>query len=180
MASQSDPAGHDVFAQMYTELAEPLARYALRLVGTIEEARDIVLDLFAELWLASKRSDGHALTRGYLYRAVRNRSLNHLTRTRRRAELAADWHGELVGRASCDPADDDPGTARLGQLQSILARLPARTREALILQRHDGLSYREIAAVMDISELTVKTHIAHALRHLRDAMHHDETADVSA
>jgi RNA polymerase sigma-70 factor (ECF subfamily) len=180
MASHSELAGHDAFAQVYAESAEPLARYALRLVGTIEEARDLVMDLFAELWLTSPRSDSPLLTRGYLYRAVRNRSLNHVQRTRRRAELATEWHGEHIGTAFADPLDDDPAASRISRLQSILARLPARTREALLLQRYDGLSYREIAVVMDISELTVKTHVANALRHLRDAMRHDDRADVSA
>jgi RNA polymerase sigma factor (sigma-70 family) len=74
-----------------------------------------------------------------------------------------------------DAAFDAPGPDRsviardvLRKLHAALDRLPPRGREAVVLRRIEGLSRREIAQRMGISEKTVAEHITHSMRSLAD------------
>jgi len=79
---------------------------------------------------------------------------------------------EALGVASDRPGPDHTVLARdaLRRLQAALEHLPTREREALMFRKLDGLSRREIATRMGISEVTVKTHITRGLRALADAL----------
>lgn len=77
-----------------------------------------------------------------------------------------------------DPADDQPGPDRsaiardeLRRLEAALDRLPARAREAMVLKKIEGLSRREIALRMGVSEKTVKWHLGEAVRALADILY---------
>ncbi len=65
----------------------------------------------------------------------------------------------------------------LRRLRNLIARLPDKCREAFVLRRIDGLSQREIAVRMGISENTVEKHVGKALRLLTDAMGRGTTTE---
>jgi RNA polymerase sigma-70 factor (ECF subfamily) len=107
--------------------------------------------------------------RAYLFRAVRNRALNYLRD--RKARRAAPLHAARdVPRQDADPGAD----LRYGELvaayHAAVDALPERRRLAFRLSRLYGLTYEEIADVMDVSVNTVRTQMAAALAHLRDRL----------
>jgi len=79
---------------------------------------------------------------------------------------------EALGVASDQPGPDHTVLARdaLRRLQAALEHLPNREREAIVFRKLDGLSRREIATRMGVSEVTVKTHITRGMRALADAL----------
>lgn len=86
---------------------------------------------------------------------------------------------ETLGIASDQAGPDRVLVARnaLQRLQVVLDRLPPRCREVVILRKVEGLTRREIAQRMGISELTVKVHLTKGMRVLADALH-GETVDL--
>ena len=78
---------------------------------------------------------------------------------------------DALGVAMDAPGPDRTVIARdeLRRLQAVLDRLPDRCREAVILGRVEGLSGREIASRMGITESTVSIHLANGVRALVDA-----------
>jgi RNA polymerase sigma-70 factor (ECF subfamily) len=69
-----------------------------------------------------------------------------------------------------DPASSAEATESLEQLRAALARLPASHREMFLLRERDGLSYKEIAAVMECPIGSVMSGLARARERLVEAM----------
>ena len=95
-------------------------------------------------------------------------------------EAVADL--DVLGLVADEPGPDRSVIARdvLRKLQVALNRLPPRCREALVLKRIEGLTRREIASRMDITEQTVADHVAHGMRVLADTLYDDRAGESDA
>jgi RNA polymerase sigma-70 factor (ECF subfamily) len=145
----------------------PLVRYASRLLGDGDLAREVVQHAF--LQLCERSADellGHEAP--WLFRVCRNKAFD-LIRLRHRhagdseAELAA-----LVGREP-DPAELAERHDLCGELARQVAQLPAGQREAIDLWC-EGFSYREISAIAGQSEGNVRVLVHRAIKQLRQCM----------
>jgi RNA polymerase sigma-70 factor (ECF subfamily) len=131
----------------------------------IQEAYAILADL--------DRVDDIRFPRAYLFQVARSVIIKHVRRARVVSIHAVE---DLL---HLDQADDRPSPERvaidrdeLERLALAIGSMPARTQEAFILRRVEGLSQREISARMAISENTVEKHISHGLRFLIDWFGH--------
>lgn len=149
--------------------------YYAQLVGAAESmlrersaAEDVVQDVMVELWKRRQSIDVETSLRAYLFRAVRNRSLNQI-RHRKIAPLADPETANRV--AGGGAADRELETRELNTaLRKAVATLPDRCREVFELSRVQGLSYAEIGKVLEISVKTVEAQMGKALRVLREAL----------
>jgi len=144
-----------------------LLRYALRITGDVESARDVVQDTFLKLWQVDRsRLEGGAAA--WLYTVCRNRALDVVRKERRMNVLDP-------GGASPRPSDTasgatgEPSTTRIEALQ-VIATLPANQQEVVRLRFQGGLSYKEIGAVTGNSESNVGYLIHTAIKALRAQM----------
>lgn len=158
------------FAEIYGRYWEVLFRHALRILQDREQAQDAVQDVFAALWARHAELDPGARLSAFLYRSVRNRVFDLLDRSKvKEAYLATVVDVARAGQWSVDEQ------LREKELADILAReladMPAGMRRVFELSREDGLSYKEIAERLHISENTVKVQVSKALRLLRKAFH---------
>jgi len=127
----------------------PLVRFAERITGDVESARDVVQETFLRLFAGNRASvDGHEAQ--WLFTVCRRRALD-VAKKEQRMNLATDR--QLAGQHS--PA---PGPAAIvergetaGTVLSLLATLPANQQEVVRLRFQNGLSYREIAGVTQLS-----------------------------
>ena len=117
------------------------------------------------IWERRASFTPHTSVKAYLYRAVRNRSINSVVRQ----------------RAQAVPVEPDtPGLAdteeqlRFSELviayRKAIAALPERRRIVFNLIRLHELSYAEAAAVLDVSENTIRTQMSEALTAIREAL----------
>jgi RNA polymerase sigma-70 factor (family 1) len=163
------PGGADraAFTKIFRHFYAPLVRYARRLTGSAALADDVLQDVFAKLWEDRQRLAIRVSLKALLYTMVRNRALNLNRRKQWAASDAAA--AEAFDRHGAEPAGEQALTAE--DLRRHLYRwiddLPPRRREAFTLSRYHGLSHREIAGIMGVSERTVDTHILLVLRELR-------------
>jgi RNA polymerase sigma-70 factor (ECF subfamily) len=152
------------------------AHYA-SLVGTAERmlrrrdvAEEIVQDVLLELWRRRETLVVDDSLRGYLFRATRNRSLNHLRHgaIERRAEpaLIADHDDDVAPGAYGAIVEEEIDIA----VKRAVAELPPRCREVFELSRVQGLRYSEIATTLGISVKTVEAQMGKALRILRERL----------
>ena len=151
------------------------AHYA-SMVGTAERmlrrrdvAEEIVQDVLLELWRRRETLVVDDSLRGYLFRATRNRSLNHLRHgaieKRAEPELVAD-RDQVTSTGPSDLVEEEIDTA----VKRAVAELPDRCREVFELSRVEGLRYAEIAATLGISVKTVEAQMGKALRILRERL----------
>lgn len=147
-----------------------LVQYITQFLPDLDAAEDIAQSTFVRLWekRASWRPTGQVS--GYIYHIARNLALNERRRygTRRKLTEAVRLHE--TGRRNPTPLDE----MEVGELRAAVTRaidaLPERRREIFRLSRFDGLTYAEIARVMEISPQTVANQMSAALDTLRIAL----------
>jgi RNA polymerase sigma factor (sigma-70 family) len=131
-----------------------------QLVGC--EADDIVQEAYTRIWAADLAPVRNG--RAYLYATVRHLLSEYLRRSR---IVPIELLGEIesLNLISEEPGPDRRVAARqeLERLQSIVAQLPARCRRAFELRKFEGLTHREVAQRMGLSEKTVENHLTRAL-----------------
>lgn len=143
------------FEQYY----RPLCLYAMHyLGGDVDRAEDVVQDCFVKLWQQEVSND-----KSFLFTAVRNACIDLL---RRSDPLCHDVQPQDLDGAITDAEAEDRSflEARLWQ---AIDDLPSRQRQALLLCKRDGKSYREAAQEMGISEKTVEHLLSSAMKSLR-------------
>ena len=157
-AGEGDEAA---FAELVRRHQDGLYRFVLRLVGTRDEALDIVQDAFVRAWQALPQWQPGAQFRTWLFRIASNAALDAL---RRRRVVAFEPLDETFEVAADEP---DPEKRlelkrRVAALEASLAKLSAEHREILLLREVENMSYEEIGAVLALSEGTVKSRLARA------------------
>ena len=162
-----------VFQQYY----RPLCLYATHYLHDVDEAEDVVQDCFVRLIQRGTLSDGSfsqdsdgsqdslcfQKVKSFLYTSVRNACIDYL---RRQSPMAADVSPtDLSGIISDDQAQES--SFREAELWTAIEQLPDRCREIFLMSKRDGMTYREIAEELNLSEKTVEHQISKALKTLR-------------
>src|SRR5919205_747157 len=159
------------FSALFERHGRALQAHCYRMVGSLEDAEDLVQETFARAWRARKRfrREGRWSLRAWLYRIATNACLDHLARRSSRVlpadvASAADPEAEPPPVASdvawLDPYPDrlvDPHEAAAARetleiaFVAAIQHLPPRQRAALILRDAAGFSARETAGVLGTS-----------------------------
>lgn len=141
-----------------------------------EMAKDLSQDAFLKAFTNLKNFDGRSGFYTWFYRILVNVCLDY---KRRQKRAPADEFDETVMNQmepSHEPAKPRSQEQHVlaGQISkkvdAALAALPAKQRAAFILKNHQGLSIREIAAIMESAEGTVKVHLHRAVTALRQSL----------
>jgi RNA polymerase sigma-70 factor (ECF subfamily) len=142
----------------------------LRRVGDRQLAEDLVQEAFLRAWRARASLRDPERARGWLCVIAANVVRDHVrARAARPAEVFdLGQAGHLA--AGDDPAEAVAATETARALIEVLARLPAQHREMFVLRERDGLSYREIAAVMDCPIGSVMSGLARARERLLEVL----------
>jgi RNA polymerase sigma-70 factor (family 1) len=159
------------FRKIYAHFYKRLCQFALAIVKTRESAEEIVEDVFVRIW--QQRSDLPAVRniRVYLYTATKNTSLNYLSKKAREsiAEPFDHIHIELGGSAITP--EQILITAEMYQkVQKAVEALPPRCKMIFKLVREDGLRYKEIAEILNISVNTIDAQMAIAVKKIATAL----------
>lgn len=148
-----------------------LCAYARRWTETREVAEEVVQDVFLNLWANREQWTVPGTIASYLFRAVRNRALNHVRHERitRRSLRTPDVIGhETHGRYGSVSGEEHLIQGELhNAVDEAIRALPERSREIFLLNREYGLTYMQIAETLDISVKTVEYHMGRAFTVLR-------------
>ena len=158
------------FTALYELYAPSLTGYVAARLSSLEEARDIIHDLFVYIW--EERANmviTHSL-RAYLFAAARYRIIDHIRRHARRREYAGRL-ASLQALVDKDAANALEAKDLQGALDNAVNELPPRVREIYRLSRDRHRSIAEIAGELNISPQTVKNQLTTALSHLRSILH---------
>jgi RNA polymerase sigma-70 factor (ECF subfamily) len=144
-------------------------RLAYRLVGTREEAEDLAQETFARLHASPHLWKVEAgPLKGWLYRVATNLAYNAARARGRRQRREDAVFAEEYRRSESDPADLAEQAERRETVRHALLRLPERQAQLLLL-RHSGLSYQELAGALGVAPGSVGTLLARAEAAFEDA-----------
>lgn len=171
LVAQIGRGSHVAFAEVYKRYGQPAHRLAALVGG--DDADDIVQDVFLRLWDRSGRFDAsRGSLRTFLMMQVRSRRIDLLrsggSRRARETTNSADYTSRSAEDGALARIDGD-------ESWSLLFRLDHHQRNAIGLAYFGDHSYREVAALLDVPEGTVKSRIRQGLTTLRKST---ELADV--
>jgi len=132
---------------------------ALRLLGNIEDAKDVSQEVFLKLYRNLGKVEASGSLSGWLYRVTVN--VCHDLRRRRPDTVAVEDAGELAS-PDADPQQRTAAAERRRALELSLRLLSEKERAALVLRDLEGLSTEEVARVLGSSEATVRSQISKA------------------
>ena len=164
----------DGFEILVRQHAERVTRLAWRLLGRREDAEDLAQEAFLRLHKALPKFRGDSRVSTWLYRTVTRLAIDQMRRDRLRQRLFFSRHTdneldpvETASDPRANPARELHARQAIQQLQMALSDLSPRQRAIFTLRHYEGLQIKEIAALLDLGEGTVKSHLHRAVTSLR-------------
>lgn len=156
----------DCFKEFYHLHFFKLYQFAYSFIHFKEGSEEVVNDVFVALWMKRSELSNISNLQVYLYVAIKNASLNYLRKNNLTVptsidELSVD-HFALVA----DPELLLSQRELQKQIREAIEQLPPRCRLIFKLVKEDGLSYKEVAALLDISVKTIDSQLCLALKKL--------------
>lgn len=161
------------FEQVFVKFYNALCRYAYDILHSEDDAKDVVAEVFANVWEKHENVNEKLSLSSYLYRSVYNRSLN-LIRYRKNKPNTNEEDQSIKTVPIIKEGDKDFPLSQMIQnekidmIKSAIDSLPDRCRHIFLLHRKFRYKYSEIAEILDISENTVKAQVQIALKKLRE------------
>ena len=165
----------DAFKKLFEEYYPRLYWFVNRYVMSKEIADDIVKELFIELWQRKERFVIQSSLNAYLYAAARNRAFNFLRSKQSKENYLTirsieDEELTVFKSPTKNPSEVLEYNELAEAIHAAIELLPGRTKLVFTLHRDDGLTYSEIAKVMEISVKTVENQMSRAFKILRNKL----------
>lgn len=147
------------FEQLFQTYWKRMYAFAIKTTSNSDDAKEIVQEIFKSLWERREHLSLHDAER-YLLRAVKLKSLefirNKATRNRHHAHILTE---------SCAAYEDHQVNFKelKDRINSIIETLPKQCKNVFKMSREEGLTNKEIAQILFISERAVEYHISKAL-----------------
>jgi RNA polymerase sigma-70 factor (ECF subfamily) len=149
--------------QLFDELRSRLLRYLLGFGLPAQDGEEVIQEVFLALFQHLRKGGSRQNLRGWIFRVAHNLGLKRRLARKREAVLPS---GEALTEARPDPGENPEEQVlrrqRQKRLQAVLRALPEQDRWCLSL-RAEGLRYREIAAVLDMSLASVSASLVRSL-----------------
>jgi RNA polymerase sigma-70 factor, ECF subfamily len=158
----------EAFVEIYRRYRDRVYRFACRMTGSAEVARDVTHTCFVSLLETPSRFDGRVSLGTYLCAAARNQSLRHASRAWRERS-AASWP-DLRPGSGPSPLEALLEDERARIVREALSALAPLHREVLILVEYEDLDLATVAEVVGAEVGAVKVRLHRARRKLRAAL----------
>jgi RNA polymerase sigma-70 factor (ECF subfamily) len=157
------------FAEIYKRYAKSLADFTASKLFNLEDAQDIIHDLFVKLWEERKRLNITSNLKNYLFTITRHRIIDKIRRNITREEYAVML--QSLANAHQPNVEQQMAAKELQQtIENLLNELSPKVKEIYRLSREENLSISEIARKLELSEQTVKNQLSTALSHIRKSL----------
>lgn len=154
------------FERLYERYERRVYGFCLRRLGDPDAADDAFQDTWRRVVDARRRYEPRGKFESWLFTLARRACADLRRSSEEHASLEAGDRPES-GPPAGDPAPDSRA-ARQEELRRLLARLTDGQREALLLSKYEGFTYREVAEMTGTTEAAVKQRVYRALRKLRE------------
>lgn len=157
---------HLAYRLLYERFFPVLYAHASKKVADKDTAKDILQEVFIKFWQLAPKLTIQGKVGNYLYAATRNTIINHYVSSNRIQDHIAVFH--LYQNQVDNSTIDNLQFQELQQLiEKEVQELPKKMQEIFRLSRNQELSHKEIAALLSISEFTVKKQVSNALKILK-------------
>jgi RNA polymerase sigma-70 factor (family 1) len=155
---------------LYRNYYERLNFFAQTFVPSPELTEEMVEDLFIKLWSNPSMAANITNLSVYLYKAIKNACLDELAKNKRAFAVDFSASAYLLEAGGSSPLEDLVLSEMNQALQVAIDSLPPRCRQIFILIREEGLPYKEVAEILNISINTIDNQMAIAIKRICAAL----------
>jgi len=152
------------FSELFYRYYSGLCSYVFQMLPDDQKTKELVQEVFVQIWVKRKEIQIHSSVKSYLFRAVKNQLTNWFVHQKVEQKYLDKVAAE---KERIQPGDYFQEVDLHRKIAVSIEALPARRREIFRLSREEGLTYREIASQLQISVKTVETQMGLALKQLR-------------
>lgn len=166
------------FSQMIELTSEELLWFAIGFLKNKEIAEEIVSDVYVKIWNNRSHLEEIINLKSYLFICVRNGCLSHLRKVKNEKIIYTDSVNEYSFLPVEGPEDSLIEKEIIEQIYAAIETLPCKCKLAFTLAKINGLKYREIAEVLDITEKTVNNHLILAVKKITELLNVNKKTSV--
>lgn len=160
----------EVFLAQIMPIKQKLFRFALRLLGNEEDAKDIIQDAFVKVWHNREKMGELQNLEAWCMRITRNLALDKLKSKKYRVTDDLERAQEVPAAHQHNPHQSTERSDLMKRVHGLIYRLPEKYRTILQLRDIDGLSYQEIADTLGIEMSEVKVNLHRARKQVREQL----------
>lgn len=156
----------NAFRSLYDRYNKKIYYFALKYLGTKDEAEELVQSVFINVWESRKSLDATLSVKSYIYKAAVNYIYNYLKKKAIRARFI---ESEIIkGEKQSNLTYEEVFFHDLEEsINSVVGALPSQQQKIFRLSRYEGLTDKEIARQLDISVRTVENLLYRTLKVIR-------------
>jgi len=158
------------YEALYKMLFNSLYKFALSFVKSKEAAEEIVSDTFVKIWQMGTKVNEIDNIKAYLFKIAKNFSLNYITQNHKVIQLNitdVDFEDMITFE---DPEEIFMSAEIIKRIKKSINELPPQCRIIFQLVKEDGLSYKEVASILDISVFTVRNQMGIGLKKMAESL----------
>ncbi len=157
------------FEKLFESYYSSLCSHAYRFVRSKEVAEDIVAEVFYNLWKTGAYLEITISFRSYLFRSVRNRSLNYLAYELKKYDSIESINESRI--VDMNPSEELLMLEELNEkIENIVETLSPQCKKVFLMNRFEGKKNKEIASELKLSIRTVETHLFKAMSLLKSSL----------
>lgn len=160
----------NAYKRLFLHFYKGLVRFADTYVRQSEVAEEIVSDAMLKVWTMQESLLGVRNLKVYLFTAVKNAAINYLVKNRNYTTWDIDHIAPETFISPTTPEDEAISRELKHDFATAVRQLPPKCQMVYKLVREDSFTYKEVAAIMDISENTVDRHLNIAMRRLAEVL----------
>jgi RNA polymerase sigma-70 factor, ECF subfamily len=171
LIEQAQQGDRNAFGELASRYYPGVVRVVYRLCGDTGLAEDMAQEAFLRGWFNLSSFRPQSSLRNWLYRIAVNATLDVLRR--KPEEALEDEAAQMIPDQEAGPEATLIEKERVALLQQAMHALPEAARSVLVLREYGGLSYQEIASVLDVPVGTVMSRLNYARNRLRELLKGD-------
>lgn len=146
-----------------------LFRFALRLVGNEEEAKDVVQEVMIRVWSGREQNEEIQNMEAWCMRITKNLSLDRIRSNNRRQTQPIDGNFDVRNNA-LTPHETTEQHESMQKINQLMASLPDKQRHVMHLRDVEGYSYNEICDILELDMNQVKVNLFRARNAVREKL----------
>jgi RNA polymerase sigma-70 factor (family 1) len=167
------------YKELYLLFYKPLLQFGYSFIRSHEMAEEIVSDVFVNLWKKRENISDIQNLRLYLFVSTKNTALNYL-RSQKKPLLQAEQYQVQLQSIYFDPERLMITAEMVNRVQAAIRKLPPRCQLIFKLVKEDGLKYREVAELLNLSVKTVENQMITATRRVGEAIRFDMLTTITS
>lgn len=158
------------FQNLFRSYYNPLTRFAYRYVKSGFIAEEIVQDIFLKVWEKKEELEIEGKVRTYLFRSVHNRIMDYRRNEDTRDAYIREYAAQKNDSLQPENVEITEKSEIEREAEKAVEELPEKLKMTFKMNKVEGLTYQEIAEILNISPKTVESRMSKALDYLRSRL----------